>query len=99
MKSTPLLSGVVLDQYPEVLHVHSATPLAVITSAVVGGDLALARHILNLHVPKDYADGDHDARLRAAAAALGITEPCVGLLTAAWLDWAEVVSETAEEMQ
>src|SRR5579859_1519644 len=69
------------------------------SSAVVGGDLAVARHILNLHVPKDYVAGDHEARLRAAAAALGITEPCVGLLTAAWLDWAEVVSETAEESQ
>jgi adenosylcobinamide hydrolase len=99
VKSTPLLVNVTLDQYDDVLHVRSDVPLAIMSSAVVGGDLAVTRHILNLHVPKDYTDGDHAARLRAAAAALGITEPCVGLLTAAWLDWAEVVSETAEEVQ
>lgn len=96
MTSLALLPGINLNRYPAVLHVSSAEPLTVVSSAVVGGDLTQTRHILNMGVPGDYRCGNHVADLHAAARQLGVAEPFIGLLTAARLDHAQVIVERSE---
>ncbi|MDW8325016.1 MAG: adenosylcobinamide amidohydrolase [Anaerolineales bacterium] len=97
MTLVPLLPGVRLNRHPTALHVSSIAPLAVVSSAVVGGELAQTRHIINMGVHSDYQCGNHIAELHATAAVLGVTEPFVGLLTAARLDRAQVIVEQTEE--
>lgn len=63
--------------------VRSVEPLRVISSALVGGELATTRHIVNMHVPGGYRSACPADDLRAFAAGLGIDEPFVGLMTAA----------------
>ncbi len=92
-----LMPGVYLRREPQALYVRSATPLAVLSSAVVGGELDWTRHVLNMQVPEDYRGGDHQTDLQRLAAALGITEPFVGVLTAAPVARAQVVIESDGE--
>jgi len=68
----------------EAVHVMSVAPLVICSSAVVGGGIVSARHIINMHVPKGYSKSDPGDDLEAFARRLGITEPFVGLMTAAW---------------
>ena len=70
--------------------VRSATPLAVASSAVVGGGLARVRAIVNVHVEKhgSLADARHAADVFARLC--GIEEPYVGLLTGARTEHAEI---------
>ncbi len=96
MKSRALLADVFLDQHPHVLHVRSAVPLAVVSSAVAGGDLTHTRHILNVSVPADYQADSHETYLRDTALGLSVAGPFVGLLTAARLDCVQVMHEPAE---
>jgi adenosylcobinamide amidohydrolase len=67
--------------------------LAVVSSAVVGGELAQTQHILNVAVPANYQSDSHEGLLSDTASGLGVSEPFVGLLTAARLDRVQVVSE------
>ncbi len=78
------------------MHICSDTPLAVLSSAIVGGELRQTRHIVNMQVPKDYSCGNHVADLNAMAHELGIAEPFVGMLTAARLERAQAVTEQDE---
>mgnify|MGYP001038809005 CR=1 FL=1 len=91
-----LLTGVWLHRLPMLLHVESAAPLSCLSSAVWGGGMVQARHILNLGVPSDYRCGEHLADLQEAAQARSIADPFVGLLTAARLDDAQVIVERDE---
>jgi adenosylcobinamide hydrolase len=55
-----------------------------LSSAVLGGGLATARHWLNLQVPHDYVRTDPDAHLAEVARANGLDpDEVVGMLTAA----------------
>ena len=74
-------------------------PLVVLSSAVVGGGLAAARAVLNLHVPKDVELGDLDARLDAFVRRRGVPAPWVGLLTSAWTEKAEGAEAQAHDIR
>lgn len=45
------MPGVTLRREPRALHVRSLAPLAVLSSAVVGGELAGTWHVLNMQSP------------------------------------------------
>jgi len=62
--------------------VASATPLKVIGSPVLGGDLRLAGHIINHSVDKGYNGSDPEGDLRQVALRLGLGDNVLGLMTA-----------------
>ncbi len=86
-----LLPGVVGRRRPQVYLIHSARPLCTLSSAVVGGGLRRVRYILNRHVAKGYRHPAPAGDLRAFARRQGIVGPFVGLLTAAYVQRAQVV--------
>jgi adenosylcobinamide amidohydrolase len=75
------------------VHVWSDEPLTVLSSAVVGSELTQARHIVNLHVARGYDNRAPCDDLNAFARELGISEPFVGLMTAAKTECAQVAIE------
>lgn len=91
-----MISGVEIETGRDAVWVRSVEPLRVLSSAVVGADLAETCHILNMHVPKGYRCGDPAEDLRAFARKLGIAEPFVGLMTAALTHEAAPVTEGAD---
>jgi iron complex transport system ATP-binding protein len=78
--------GVEVLRTPQALWVRSAAPLNVLSSGMAGGGYLQTRHILNLHVHKDYAGDDPSGDLSGCARSLGIDEPFAGLMTAAMID-------------
>jgi adenosylcobinamide hydrolase len=91
-----VIAGVELAARPDAVWIRSATPLRVLASAVVGGELDTTRHIVNMHVPNGYSAADPAEDLRAFARRSGIAEPFVGLMTAARTDEAQIVWEQAD---
>jgi iron complex transport system ATP-binding protein len=89
------IAGVEIEARADAVWVRSAVPLRVLASAVVGGDLDVTRHVVNMHVRRGYDSVDPGADLRAFARGLGIVEPFVGLMTAAFTDEAACVWEEA----
>jgi adenosylcobinamide hydrolase len=90
-----VIAGVSIRIDGESVWVRSAEPLAVVSSAFVGGELSRTRHIVNMQWPHGY----HErlaVELRAYARRLGIEEPFVGLMTAASTADAGVVTEAAD---
>ncbi len=87
------LEGIEIRADQEAVHVTSEKPLICCASAIVGGGIIRACHILNMHVPKGYCAPDPGADLRAFAKRWGIVEPFVGMMTAAWTEKASVVTE------
>ena len=88
------IEGVEIAVGSDAVWVRSVAPLRILASAVVGGDLDVTRHVVNMHVDRGYDSRDPAADLCAFAGRLGIDEPFVGLMTAAWTDqarsaWAE----------
>jgi adenosylcobinamide amidohydrolase len=94
-----VIAGLEIDVGPDRVWVRSAAPLDVLTSAVVGGDLDAARHVVNMRVRRGYDCRDPAADLRAFARALGIAEPFVGLMTAAPTQDAQTVWEAADDVR
>lgn len=88
-----MIPGLAIDVGREAVWVRSASPLRVLASAVVGGDLTATRHIVNMHVPLGYRSERPGDDIRAFARRLGIDEPFVGLMTAACTHAAVPVSE------
>ncbi len=82
----PLLDGLWLECGAGHIVLRSETPLETVSSAVLGGGVGPAHTVLALRVPPDYASTTPAVDLAAAAAALGLLPPVVGLLTAAPLD-------------
>ncbi len=81
------IEGISLQVDNDTFWVASATPLKVLSSSIVGGDLEDTRHILSGRVPddpslRDFALKRPRAFIRQKAQVLGIQEPVVGLLTA-----------------
>ncbi len=74
------------------VHVTGEQPLAVLGSALVGGGRRQSRHILNMHVDDVPPEARPEELLAAFAAARGVGEPFVGLMTAAATEHARVVS-------
>ncbi|MBI2939425.1 MAG: adenosylcobinamide amidohydrolase [Chloroflexi bacterium] len=73
-----------------VLHIRSERPLRVLSSAACGGAWLTTGDILNLHVSKGYSSERPEDDLQAAAARLGVPEPFVGLMTAAYVERARM---------
>jgi len=90
-----MLDGVEVTVSAEAVVVTAARPLTVVSSAVAGGGFCHARSIVNVHVPKDFPWEDADVTLGAFARGRDLPAPWVGLLTAAWTEKAEIVSERA----
>ena len=88
------IAGVSVEVGREAVWVRSAAPLRVVSSALLGGDLAATRHVVNLHVPPGYRGACPADDLRAFARARGLDEPFVGLMTAAPTHEAVVATET-----
>src|SRR6185503_1670992 len=87
------IEGVEIAIDREAVVVTAARPLAVLSSAVVGGGLGTARAIVNLHVSKHCPWGDATLRLDAFATGRALPAPRIGLLTAAWTERAQVAAE------
>jgi iron complex transport system ATP-binding protein len=75
--------GLALEADEAVLRIVSETPLAVLSSAVVGAELVVAQEFLVLRVPRDYAGTAPAADLQDAAIRRGVDRRFVGFMTAA----------------
>ena len=67
-------------------------------SAVVGGGYGTAREILNVHVDDKYDGERPDEDLAAVAAELGVDGPFVGLMTAAYTQFARCAVESLGDL-
>ncbi len=65
------------------IHIRSAEALTALSSGVVGGGFQKSRHILNLHVDKDYAGTNPALDLKKFARKIGVDEKFIGMMTAA----------------
>jgi adenosylcobinamide amidohydrolase len=88
-----MIEGLALRIGSEAVVIVAAQPLSVLSSAVLGGGLAPARAVVNLHVGKDDPCADPPAMLAAYARRAGVPEPFVGLLTGAWTEAATIGEE------
>jgi iron complex transport system ATP-binding protein len=88
------ISGIDVTIDAGAVQVTSDEPLTILSSAVVGGGLCSARHVINMHVPDDYDGERPDEDLRAYAAQRGVSEPFVGLMTATWTEYARVAVQS-----
>jgi adenosylcobinamide hydrolase len=86
--------AVVIDE--KAVRVTSERPLAVLSSAVVGGGLCSARDIVNMHVDKDYDGESPEDDLAAFAVSCGVGGAFVGLMTAAYTEHACVAAESRD---
>ena len=59
-----MIPGVEIDVGRDAVWLRSAVPLRVLASAVVGGDLDVTRHVVNMHVRRGYDSADPAADLR-----------------------------------
>jgi iron complex transport system ATP-binding protein len=84
-----VIPGVDLAIDAEGVVVKAAMPLAVVSSALVGGGLGVVDAVLNVHVPKGFACVDAVATVAAFAHRRAVVTPYVGLLTAALTERAE----------
>ncbi len=87
------LPGVTVTAAERAVRISSERPLRVLGSAVVGGGFGVTREILNVHVDDQYDGERPDEDLAAVAAELGIREPFVGLMTAAYTQFARCAVE------
>ena len=87
------LPGVTVTAGERAVRISSERPLRVLGSAVVGGGYGVAREILNVHVDDQYDGERPDEDLAAVAAELGVREPFVGLMTAAYTQFARCAVE------
>lgn len=85
-----MIQGLAVEIGPEAVVVRAELPVRILSSAVVGGGLAEARAIVNLHVAKDDPCADPGAMVAAFARRAAVPEPYVGLLTSAWTEQATV---------
>ena len=93
MKET--IAGVALQIDAEAIVVTAEAPLAILSSAVVGGGFLLARALINLHVPKDFPCESPETSLAELVRRRSVPLPYVGFLTSAWTEKAEVAYEEA----
>jgi iron complex transport system ATP-binding protein len=89
------LPGITVTIGPLAVRLSSEDPLAVLSSAVVGGGTTETREIINLHVDDQYDGELPEDDLAAVAAELGVREPFVGLMTAAYTEHARCAVESS----
>jgi len=88
------LAGITVTTGRRAVRVSSERPLAVLSSAVIGGGYGSTREILNVHVDDKYDGERPEEDLAVVAAQLGVGEPFVGLMTAAYTEFARCAVET-----
>jgi iron complex transport system ATP-binding protein len=79
------IPGISVTINQEAVWVTSQQMLTALSSGLVGGGLTYPRHILNLHVDKDYNHPNPAEDLAAYAQSRGLQGDFVGLMTAAYL--------------
>jgi iron complex transport system ATP-binding protein len=92
------IPGITVAVDQEAAWVASVRPLTALASSLVGGGLTQARHILNLHVDKDYHHPNPAEDLLAYAQSRGVQDSLVGMMTAAYVDKARPVVLDQEEL-
>jgi len=80
------IPGIGASLNAEALLISSRELLTVLSSSLVGGGLIQARHILNVHVPKDYDYPDPAQDLLSFAQENGVRGAFIGMMTAAHLE-------------
>lgn len=80
------MKGISIHVSDSYIHVQSADELNALSSGVVGGGFQKTRHILNLHVHKDYAGSNPPLDLKKFARGINIREKFIGMMTAATID-------------
>jgi adenosylcobinamide amidohydrolase len=93
---TAAIAGVTIEADPRAVWIRSASPLRVVSSALVGGELGFTRHVVNMRVPDGYRGERPRDDLIAFARGLGIAGPFVGLMTAAPTEAATTATEAAD---
>lgn len=92
-----LLEGAAYERRAGAVSLDLAAPWEALSSAVLGGGRRRVRSLVHLEVPLSY-DSDRPARdLRAAAGALALVGPTIGLMTAVDLAETQLVAARAEE--
>lgn len=76
------IGGITVSIDETAVRMTSERPLTALSSAMIGGGLAEIHDIVNMHIDDVPFDCRPDEELRAFAAALGVTEPFIGLMTA-----------------
>jgi adenosylcobinamide hydrolase len=89
-----MIEGVEVTIDREAVVVTVREPLAILSSAFVGGGFTAARAIVNLHVRKNIPEEEAGGLLPRFVARREIRGPWVGLLTSAWTEKA-VLAEAA----
>jgi iron complex transport system ATP-binding protein len=87
------IPGITVSIGARAVRVASQAALTVLSSAVVGGGLGAAREIINVHVDDKYDGERPEEDLAAVAAELGAARPFVGLMTAAYTEFARCAVE------
>ena len=92
------LPGLIVTIGSRAVRVTSERPLTVLSSAVVGGGYGSTREILNVHVDDKYDGERPDEDLAAVAAELGVAGAFVGLMTAAYTQFARCAVEALGDL-
>ena len=98
------VAGVSLTVDSDTFWMVSATPLKVLSSSVIGGDMRETHHIMSVRVPDDpdqreFALKRPRAFLKERAQALGNQEPVVGLITMLDHDRLQVATHAEGEIK
>ena len=95
---TPTIAGLAVSLDAEAVVIRAERPLRAVSSAIVGGGLAAASAIVNLHVPKGFACADSRGHLAEFARRRSVPSPFVGLLTGAATEEAELATAARGEL-
>ena len=93
-----MIDGITVTVDADAVVVRASAPLAVVSSAPVGGGVSPARTIVNLHVAKDFVHRELGALIHDFAQPRGLPAPWVGFLTAARTERAEVAVERVDDV-
>src|SRR3989442_13832403 len=91
-----MIDGVEVTVDREAVVVTASAPLAVVSSAVIGGGFTSARALVNLHVPKSLRLEETEAQLAAFADRRRGPGPRGGLPTSAGTEKARVAAAQAD---
>lgn len=92
------LPGIIVTMDRRAVRISSDHSLTVLSSAVVGGGYGSVPEIINIHVDDKYGGERPEDDLAVAAARLGITGPFVGLMTAAYTEYARCEVEQLDDL-
>ena len=85
-----LIPDLKLEISSQLLVITSDKPLKTLSSGVIGGGFGTHQAILNLHVDKNYQNQNPELDLLEAAEEAGVKGSFIGLMTAVFLDQAQV---------